>query len=51
MRNFLLYRTEDETGISSTGVVAEGVEFLNKQCVLRWTTTPGSIERVDRSYK
>jgi hypothetical protein len=43
MKPFLLYRTEDETGISGNGVVAEGVEFLNGQCVLRWITKPGSV--------
>jgi hypothetical protein len=43
MRNFLLYRKEDETGISGTGLIAEGVEFFNGQCVLRWLTKPGSI--------
>jgi hypothetical protein len=43
LRNFLLYRIEDETNISGTGIVAEDVEFLNKQCVLRWATQPGSI--------
>lgn len=43
MRNFLLYRGEDETGISGTGLVAEGVEFYNGQCVLQWLTKPGSI--------
>jgi hypothetical protein len=43
MRNFLLYRIEDETGVSGKGVVAEGVEFLNGQCALQWLTEPGSI--------
>jgi hypothetical protein len=43
MKAFVLYRAEDETGISGEGIVAEGVEFLNSQCVLRWLTSPGSI--------
>ena len=43
MRNFFLYRTEDETGISGNGIVAEGVEFLNKKCVLCWSNRLGSI--------
>lgn len=38
MRPFLLIRDEDETGISGTGVVAEGVEFLDGRVVLRWQT-------------
>lgn len=38
MRPFLMIRTEDETGISGTGVVAEGVEFLDGTVVIRWQT-------------
>lgn len=38
MKPFLLIRDEDETGISGTGVVAEGVEFLDGTVVLRWQT-------------
>lgn len=33
-----MVRTEDETGISGTGVVAEGVEFLDGRVVIRWQT-------------
>lgn len=36
MRTFHLERYEDETGISGTGVVAEGVEFSDGTTVLRW---------------
>jgi hypothetical protein len=35
-RRFLLVRTEDVTGISGTGVVAEGIEFSDLTVVLRW---------------
>ena len=38
MKPFLMIRTEDETGISGTGVVAEGVEFLDGTVVIRWQT-------------
>lgn len=38
MRPFLMVRDEDETGISGTGVVAEGVEFLDGTVVIRWQT-------------
>ncbi len=38
MKNFLLQRNEDESGISGTGVVAEGVEFDNGFCVMNWLT-------------
>ena len=36
-RAFRLVRDVDETGISGTGVVAEGVEFTDGVVALRWT--------------
>ena len=36
MRPFVLVRDEDPTGISGTGVVAEGIEFSDGVVVLRW---------------
>jgi hypothetical protein len=36
MRRFVLDRTEDATGTSGTGVVAEGVQFSNGQVVIHW---------------
>lgn len=33
---FHLIRTEDVTGVSGTGVVAEGVQFTDGTVVLRW---------------
>jgi len=36
MRTFELHRDEDETGISGTGVVAEGIQFSDGQVALRW---------------
>lgn len=38
MRRFSLVRTEDFSGVSGTGNVAEGVEFSNGSAVLRWKT-------------
>lgn len=38
MRTFELHRLEDETGISGTGLVAEGVEFTDGTAALRWRT-------------
>lgn len=35
-RRFVLQRDEDETGVSGTGVVAEGVEFTDGVVSLRW---------------
>ena len=36
MRTFHLQRDEDVTGISGTGIVAEGVEFSNGTVVIAW---------------
>lgn len=36
MRRFTLERTEDVSGVSGTGTVAEGVEFHDGTCVIRW---------------
>lgn len=33
---FVLRRDEDHTGVSGTGVVAEGVRFTDGTVVLRW---------------
>jgi len=38
MRRFQLHRDEDETGISGTGIVAEGVEFSNGTVAFTWLT-------------
>jgi hypothetical protein len=35
-RSFRLVRDVDETGISGTGVVAEGVEFSDGVVAVRW---------------
>lgn len=43
-RPFVLVRTEDVTGVSGTGVVAEGAAFSDGTAVLRWTgATPTSV--------
>lgn len=36
MRRFYLLRDVDETGISGTGKVAEGVQFSDGRVALRW---------------
>lgn len=38
MRRFHLVRSEDVTGLSGTGIVAEGVQFTNGEVVLQWLT-------------
>ena len=36
VKRFRLVRTEDESGVSGTGVVAVGVEFPSGYCELEW---------------
>lgn len=43
-RLFTLIRTEDVSGTSGLGVVAEGVEFSDGTCVLHWISQLHSIE-------
>lgn len=37
-RLFVLVRSDDPSGVSGTGVVAEGVQFTDGTCILRWLT-------------
>jgi hypothetical protein len=41
-RRFVLMRAEDETGISGTGRIADGVEFQDGVAVIRWNTETAS---------
>lgn len=43
MRRFSVNRCVDITGVSGTGLVAEGVQF-DKHCVVVWRTNLDSIE-------
>lgn len=43
MRTFALIRDTDETGISGTGKVAEGVEFSTGWVALTWLTEVNSM--------
>lgn len=40
LRRFLLVRESDPSGVSGTGIVAEGVEFSDGMAVLRWLREP-----------
>lgn len=44
---FWLKRIEDESGVSGTGIVAEGVMFSNGKCVLSWLTKHTSVAVYD----
>lgn len=43
MRPFTLHRDHDETGVSGTGTVAEGVVFSNGWCAMTWLTATTSV--------
>lgn len=42
MKRFQLVRDEDVSGVSGTGLVAEGIEFTDGTAVLRWLTEHAS---------
>ncbi len=42
MRRFHLQRDVDLTGVSGAGTVAEGVQFADGSCALRWLTATAS---------
>jgi len=42
MKTFQLQRDEDESGVSGTGVVAEGVVFADGTTAIRWKTATSS---------
>ena len=44
MKQFYLVRTEDTSGVSGTGRIAEGVVFSNGWCVLGWMSGHPSLE-------
>lgn len=47
MRRFKLHRDEDETGVSGTGVVAEGVEFTCGKVAMTWLSEYGCVNVYD----
>ena len=47
MRTFRLVRKEDVSGVSGTGVIAEGVEWENKRVTLSWLGKHHTTENLD----
>jgi hypothetical protein len=47
MRRFHLQRDEDTSGVSGTGVVAEGIQFTDGHCALRWLSDTASTVLYD----
>jgi hypothetical protein len=43
MRLFELHRDIDSSGVSGTGIVAQGVEFDNGQCAMSWLSQWTSV--------
>lgn len=43
MRRFKVKRVEDESGVSGTGTVAEGVEFDDGFVAMRWLSNKASV--------
>jgi len=51
-RRFELHRDEDVTGVSGTGVVAEGILFTDNVAVLHWTSQwPSSVVHYERGLE
>lgn len=47
MRRFFLRRDEDDSGVSGTGIVAEGVELSNGKVILTFRSHLGSVQVLD----
>jgi len=47
MRRFNLVRNEDESGVSGTGNVAQGIQFDDGTCAMRWLTFKASVAFYD----
>jgi hypothetical protein len=43
LRRFKLRRNEDESKVSGVGFVAEGVQFSDGTCMIKWVTATSSI--------
>jgi hypothetical protein len=51
-RRFEIHRDEDVSGVSGTGLVAEGVEFRDGVVALRWLTEwPSSVCYYERGME
>lgn len=48
MQTFELHRDVDETGVSGTGIVAQGVMFDDGYCAMRWL--PGNAGAVSTVF-
>ncbi len=44
LQPFMMIRGKDETGVSGTGIVAEGCVFRNGKCAVCWTSATPCIQ-------
>lgn len=51
VRQFQLHRDVDDSGVSGTGVVAEGVVFWNGKCAVTWISDKTSVAVYDNIGK
>lgn len=47
MRTFHLHRTEDVSGVSGVGIIAEGTLYTNTKVVISWLTVHKSMAIYD----
>ena len=47
MKRFYMYRKTDESGVSGTGMVVEGVLLSNTKCIASWRTVHKSVAVYD----
>ena len=47
MKTFHLVRHKDLSGVSGTGIVAEGVQLSNQKCILHWLSKAEAITVYD----
>lgn len=43
-RRWQLVRKKDVTGMSGTGVVAEGIQFRDNSVAYKWRTSPSTVQ-------
>jgi hypothetical protein len=51
MRRFHVQRDQDVTGVSGTGVVADGVQFPDGTTVVRWRELPQNSDNYQRGVR
>ncbi|MEK7135397.1 MAG: hypothetical protein AAB780_01695 [Patescibacteria group bacterium] len=47
VKRFVLERAKDHSGVSGTGIVAQGCEFANGKVVISWLTPMSSVSVFD----